>query len=333
MKRWPAFLLILALFTCIGTGQAGGAEGAMIEVPCGREGVEEFMTAFARICPKGTLDGYRADEEHCFNVTPENVAQETDIRIFKFSNSCRSFVLVEGEAYDLGVSIGGPGFLNAVPWDYDGDGQMDILAASSWGSGLGRSDITVFNRASKTAKVIYTTLHEQDPQVYLTVRITEQGSVPEVILEQVKIVLSEEYDFAHLTYQVIGQYFPTKPFVTRIPPWNGDATASPVGSWQLVSSSAAGAGGLILDGEFDIPDHSVVIIFREDGSGTLREISSDRQQNHEISFVWRNDGDSLVFDFGGGDGTPCPFSAADDILLISVSFPFDIMIFVRVNDE
>ena len=95
MKRWPAFLLILALFTCIGTGQAGGAEGAMIEAPCGREGVEEFMTAFARICSKGTLDGYPADEEHCFNVTPESVAQETDIRIFKFSNSCRSFVLVE----------------------------------------------------------------------------------------------------------------------------------------------------------------------------------------------------------------------------------------------
>lgn len=52
---------------------------------------------------------------------------------------------------------------------YDGDGNLDLLIASSWGSGLHRSEISVFNTKTKESIVIYDTSTADNPSVDLLV--------------------------------------------------------------------------------------------------------------------------------------------------------------------
>lgn len=119
---------------------------------CNKDYVSEFMTAL------NSFEIYFSDElkeVNCYNVTPESVSEVTDIKIFKFSDTCASFVFIDNEVFSVCNSFGGYGFINAVPWDYDNDGNIDLLVASSWGSGVHRSEISVFNTKTKEYIAIY----------------------------------------------------------------------------------------------------------------------------------------------------------------------------------
>ena len=138
------------------TSQSDTQEGMHTE--CSKDFVKEFMSILGTVKGEGLLSGYDLDEEHCYNVTPSAVSLSTDIKIFKFSDSCASFALIDGEVYEICTSFGGYGFFNAVPWDYDEDGTTDLLVASSWGSGMHRSEISVFNVKTKESTVICTSV-------------------------------------------------------------------------------------------------------------------------------------------------------------------------------
>ena len=236
MKR---LILVWAMLLCLVPLGCGAEEpkDELVNLPCSKEGVAEFMAAFSRTVPNGIVNGYREEEAKCFQVTPEAVAQETDIRIFKFSDSGASFAFVDGAVFDLCESFGGYGFINAVPWDYDLDGQMDLLIASSWGSGISRAEISVFNRAKRTSRVIYSTLREDEPQVDLIVcpdpglDDSTQESQPGVQLFQVQIPYPEDHDFARLSCRMIGEYHPTQPFALHEAKWDADAAAPLLGTW------------------------------------------------------------------------------------------------------
>jgi hypothetical protein len=98
---------------------------------CTKDSVDEFMSIIGEVELGGLSAGMKLDEEHCYNVTPLSVATQTDIKIFKFSDSCVSLALIDGEVYSICESFGGFGFVNAVPWDYDGDGNG--LCGESYG--------------------------------------------------------------------------------------------------------------------------------------------------------------------------------------------------------
>ncbi len=137
--------------------------------PCTKDSVDEFMSIIGEVELGGLSTGMKLDAEHCYNVTPLSVATQTDIKIFKFSDSCVSLALIDGEVYSICESFGGHGFVNAVPWDYDEDGNLDLLVASSWGSGLHRSIISVFNTTTKESIVVYDTSKTVNPRVDLFV--------------------------------------------------------------------------------------------------------------------------------------------------------------------
>ena len=136
---------------------------------CTKDSVDEFMSIIGEVELGGLSSGMKLDEEHCYNVTPISVAEQTDIKIFKFSDSCVSLALIDGKVYSICESLGGYGFVNAVPWDYDEDGNLDLLVASSWGSGLHRSIISVFNTTTKESLVVYDTSTTDNPSVDLFV--------------------------------------------------------------------------------------------------------------------------------------------------------------------
>ena len=139
--------------------------------PCSKDSVDEFMKIIGKVDLGSLYTGMKFDEENCYNVTPLSVATQTDIKIFKFSDSCVSLALIDGAVYSICESFGGYGFVNAVPWDYDEDGNLDLLVASSWGSGLHRSIISVFNTTTKESLVVYDTSTTDNPSVDLFVAI------------------------------------------------------------------------------------------------------------------------------------------------------------------
>ena len=127
----------------------------------GREGVDELLAITGPIEGESLLQGADFSPETCFNVTPERVAEETDIRIFKFSETATSIALfADGRHGEICCSFGGWGFMDAVPWDYDHDGMTDLVILSSWGSGLHRAEVSVFNRRDMKSTVIYDTADE-----------------------------------------------------------------------------------------------------------------------------------------------------------------------------
>ena len=152
-----ALILPFSLAACTASDNDGENSPAYHDTPCSKDRVSEFMAVLGEAELGSLYDGITLDEEHCYNVTPLQVAAETNIKIFKFSDSCLSFALIGDKAYSICESFGGYGFVNAVPWDYDEDGNLDLLVASSWGSGQHRSIISVFNTQTKESIFVYST--------------------------------------------------------------------------------------------------------------------------------------------------------------------------------
>lgn len=173
---------------------------------CAKDGVEEFFKEAKNIAGAGA-------RENCYNVTPLELSASTDIEIFKFSDTFAAFALIDGEVYQICNYFGGYGFINAVPCDFDGDGNCDILISSYWGSGIGRTEISVFNTETKESTLLYTTLLEDDPMMYLAVfPVGTVSSKPLSRLSDMAYIYSVEItlnngnsaDFSYLPLTCIG---------------------------------------------------------------------------------------------------------------------------------
>ena len=173
---------------------------------CAKDGVEEFFKEAKNIAGAGA-------RENCYNVTPLELSASTDIEIFKFSDTFAAFALIDGEVYQICNYFGGHGFINAVPCDFDGDGNCDILISSYWGSGIGRTEISVFNTETKESTLLYTTLLEDDPMMYLAVfPVGTVSSKPLSRLSDMAYIYSVEItlnngnsaDFSYLPLTCIG---------------------------------------------------------------------------------------------------------------------------------
>lgn len=179
-----------------------------------KDHVNEFINAMGGEKELGGLaTGYTLDKAHCYNVTPIAVAAETDMMIFKFSHTCMTFVLIDNQVYPLGLSFGGYGFVNAVPCDFDNDGNKDLLYAYSWGSGVHRSVISVFNSATKESTNLYNTMDTSNPEVDLIVATSSSLSAAknehhapyyEIYLAEITRNDKKNFNAADLSYEATG---------------------------------------------------------------------------------------------------------------------------------
>lgn len=148
MKKYIAVLLcaLLIMSLCACSGNADASDS--------KEGVKEFMRA---VKAGDDNDGLADILNQCdfYNVTPEEVKNQTEIRIFKCADCCASYAMLGDKVGNLCNSFGGFGFINAIPCDIDGDGSTDLLVASSFGSGIHRAEISVFNTESFKSTVLY----------------------------------------------------------------------------------------------------------------------------------------------------------------------------------
>ena len=168
-------VLLCSLFSCRGGGQTEN------HLPCGKDGVDEFISLTEGMKGEGLISGFSITEDNIYNVTPDQVARETNYKIFKASDSCASFILIDGQIYLLCEYFGGFGFVNAVPCDFDEDGCTDLLVASSFGSGAHRSVISHFNVKTKESTVIFdTSLTDQPDRDLIVMAVTPSFSSAEI---------------------------------------------------------------------------------------------------------------------------------------------------------
>ena len=126
-KHTAAFLMVLVLCTQLFSCSSidNGHEASYLDsepsqsdmqewmhTECSKDYVREFLSVLETDESEGLQSGYHFDEEHCYNVTPGSVSMYTDIKIFKFSDSCISLALIGGEVHEICTSFGGYGFFN-----------------------------------------------------------------------------------------------------------------------------------------------------------------------------------------------------------------------------
>ena len=136
------------------------------------------------------------------DVTPEEVLETTGCRIFKDPDSCE-FYLADGERCSvLGTGFGGYGFTSAVPWDYDGNGTVDLLYTYSWGSGMHRSHLSLFDRTKWEEQALYV-YYPWDYEAYgsdlLVEKLTDESGAP-VFHVYTADVTVEGHDFTELRF-------------------------------------------------------------------------------------------------------------------------------------
>ena len=218
MKRWFnvffVFMLLFALSACGKNDDAILNKQDYMSSVCTKDSVNEFITAAENIQGGGLLSGYVISEENCYNVTPAQVAIETNIKIFKLSDSCASFVMIDNEIYSICESFGGYGFVNAVPCDFDNDGNKDLLVASSWGSGFHRSIVSIFNTSTRESTVVYDTSTTDTPHMDMFVATAtpsfsskDPSALPvyyQVYSVDIKVNNNNFADLSYVTTGIIG---------------------------------------------------------------------------------------------------------------------------------
>ena len=210
MKKFFCILCVFSILCCLcscnsnNTHKANEYEAMKTSVT--KDSVKEFVSLLEDFEPGGLVSGYEYNEKNCYNVTPTEVAAETDMKIFKFSDSCASFVMLNNEVYPLCEGVGGYGFVEAIPCDFDNDGNKDLLVASSWGSGVHRSVISVFNSVSKESTILYTSDTDLIVARSTANIFTDNPEIDEKLYYSVLSVKInvEDNNFANLSYDVTG---------------------------------------------------------------------------------------------------------------------------------
>lgn len=190
-----ATVLLLSLCSC-------RTQSDSIETNPSKDSVKEFMELLQKDHELfHSLRGFLDDGKHCYNVTPASVASETDMNIFKFSQSSASFVMLEQEIYPLCDFFGGHGFVNAVPCDFDNDGNKDLLVASSWGSGMHRSIISIFNSVTKESTILFNTF---DSDVH-------PNDMDLAVIRAIPVLSSKKPEDTPFSYYVVSVEIETNP--------------------------------------------------------------------------------------------------------------------------
>jgi len=83
------------------------------------------------------------------DITPEEVKKELHCQIFKVNYTCDTFVIYKGKLFPIALGFGGFGVVSLSTCDFDEDGKKDLIYTFSWGSGLHRSHIGIFNLAKE----------------------------------------------------------------------------------------------------------------------------------------------------------------------------------------
>jgi hypothetical protein len=147
--------MLLALLFCLAPGCLARSAGEPPQVTKETCAVDDFAALYADYCGEQGiyLETHRAemtaeDNERYFkyvDITPGEVYEQTGCKVFKVNSTCEAYIVHGGKLYHIGCGFGGWGVVDMATCDFDRDGRKDLIYTYSWGSGLHRSLVAVFN--------------------------------------------------------------------------------------------------------------------------------------------------------------------------------------------
>jgi len=146
--RMLILLAALVILSLLGTAIIAWSDHHSI---AGRPYASAITASYEDLKAFHTAMGDKLSQEQrneCVEITPKAVSDETDWRMFTLQSQY-SFLLAGGEVHILCNYWGGWGVTSAVPWDYDDNGVLDLLYTYSWGSGIHRSHVAVFDMTTR----------------------------------------------------------------------------------------------------------------------------------------------------------------------------------------
>lgn len=131
----------------------------------------------------------------CREITPgmgTAAYGKTPYKLFKFKDSCASFLLFENVIYPVGEWFGGLGLVQAIPYE---DG---LLFTYSWGSGMHRSHIAYFNFARKEMQKLDYMLPHYDTMLQSAATQKGNASLSEFTIYQADVTITGN-DFTEIS--------------------------------------------------------------------------------------------------------------------------------------
>lgn len=143
MKKILGFLLLILVVgsvTACSSKNNKATEIITFEMQPTKDSVADFLFSLGE-----KPEDY--DNDECYNVTPQSIADEYGFTIYKFDQSCASYLEYDDKIYSLGKWFGGYGVVSFAVADMNHDGCSELYFTYSWGSGIHRSMVGYFDSA------------------------------------------------------------------------------------------------------------------------------------------------------------------------------------------
>lgn len=163
------------------------AANSTLSIRGSKDGVKAFVALQNQVMAEDGTEGNVFSYELCYNITPKEVIEKSNCQIFKYSDSCESYLLYEGQIVSMGISFGGLGLVDVKVCDFDKDGNHELLYTYSFGSGLHRSHVAHFDlKTKRQTELDYTYLNDD---MMIVINADEQVSLYHANVEAGKIGL------------------------------------------------------------------------------------------------------------------------------------------------
>ncbi|MBP5580024.1 MAG: dockerin type I repeat-containing protein [Ruminococcus sp.] len=243
---------------------ADASDIVTFEMEPSKLGVEKFLANNPKIA-----NDYEEDE--LYNITPSKISEKYGFTVYKFANSCESYLDYKGKAYSIGTGFGGPGTIAFAAADINKDGNYEFYYIFSYGSGTKSSEIGFFD-ASENTKFYSTTECFEDDMTFAVengklcvykAAFKNAGSVD--IKTEPKEKIGEivyEYGITRFKRTDIAESDETKVKInTLIPEYGSEyvemkADEAVVSSYDQLSSSLTGIGVWF---KFESPKYPVTV--------------------------------------------------------------------------
>ncbi|PWM46146.1 MAG: hypothetical protein DBX47_02845 [Clostridiales bacterium] len=145
MKKTLGFLMLIVVvgsFTSCGSTNNKTKEIIIFEMQPTKDGVADFLFKL-----DDQPESY--DNDECYRVTPQRITNKYGFAIYKFDQSCISYLEYDDKIYPLGNGFGGFGVVSFAISDMNNDKYPELYFTYSWGSGIHRSMVGYFDSAIK----------------------------------------------------------------------------------------------------------------------------------------------------------------------------------------
>ena len=142
------FLIVLMLSACSTAADSDNTPLAVcapeteLTITSSKERVPEFISKNKNFIPE-------YDEDECYNITPDFIADNSEFTIFKYDISSEAFIMYDSDVYSIGDGFGFDGITSMALADINKDNQYELYYTFTSGSGMPCAQIGYFDPVSK----------------------------------------------------------------------------------------------------------------------------------------------------------------------------------------